>query len=111
MGQRGCGGGTRKRSGKLAAAHPMGHHLAPQRLDIALGCTAGDERIQEMSPTPIEIQTESIPTQQQLPLSGAISSKVYNVFLQRPGSRKKIKKKSVRGALSCYFPFHIKPSK
>lgn len=91
--QRGCGGGTRKRSGKLAAAHPMGHHLAPQRLDIALGCTAGDERIQEMSPTPIEIQTESIPTQQQLhrmPLLGAISSKVYNVFLQRPGLRKKI---------------------
>lgn len=82
-------GCTHKGQVKLAAALPMGHHLAPQRLDRALGCTGGDVRIQEMSPTPIQLHTESILTQQQLHRMPLLESHFsrggkYDVFLWRP---------------------------
>lgn len=60
LAQRLAGGGLLKGQISCAAAHPAGHRLAPQRLNVALGCAAGGERIPEMSPTPIAIQTQSI---------------------------------------------------
>lgn len=47
---------------EVAALLPIGHRLVPERLDGALSSTAGDVRIQEMSPSPIQLQNESILT-------------------------------------------------
>lgn len=68
-----CGGGGRKVR-EVAALLPIGHRLVPERLDGALSSTAAHVRIQEMSPSPIQLQNESILTWLLLLLLHGLSS-------------------------------------
>lgn len=61
-------GGRGRKVREEAALLPIGHRLVPERLDGALSSTAGDVRTQEMSPSPIQLQDQSILTWLLLPL-------------------------------------------